>query len=308
MKRIFLTAVAAILAMASALAQSDALPFTRIERDPASAGMAGASLSSTSTAAYSAFRNAAVLPFAAFGHMDVAASYQIWSPDVAHTTNLQAGFAYKLSDHTGVSLGFVSQAGEAYDELNGDGSVVGSITPKDMVAALGLGIGLTESLSLGINARYALQKLAPDATYNGVSGDVYVLFHPSEALNLTAGLSTLGTSIKSVTKKTFSQPASVVLAGSYNLPLAEDHALEANLSADYYFSGNYGVALGAEYAWKGMVLARAGYRMASKEAVIPSHAAVGLGARWKGFRLDVSYLTASRALGNTLSLGIGYSF
>lgn len=240
--------------------------------------------------------------------MDAAVSYQNWAPDVAGTMNLQAGVAFKFSDRMGLSLGFASQTGEAYDELNGDGSVVGSITPKDMVIAAGFGFGLSESLSFGLNARFAKQTLAPDASYNGVSGDVYVLYRPMDALSLTAGVSTLGSSVKSVTKKSFSQPASARFGATYRLSLAEEHAIEANLGADYYFSGNYGVAVGAEYGWKGMVFARAGYRMASKEAVIPSHAGIGLGAKWNGIRLDVSFLTASKALGNTLAVGLGYSF
>lgn len=309
MKRILLTAVAVLMVLVPALAQQgDALPFTRIERDPVTAGMAGASVASGSTVAYSAFRNAALLPFASMERVDAAVSFQQWSPDVAKTTNLQAGVAYKISDRMGVSVGFASQSGEAYDQLNADGSVGDSYTPKDLVAALGLGFGLSEKLSLGVNARYAKQDLAPETSFSGVSGDVYVLYRPAQALNLTAGLSTLGTSVKSATKKNFSQPASLLVAGSYDYQLAEDHSLQANLTADYYFSGNYGAAVGVEYAWKGMVYGRAGYRVASKEAVIPSHLGIGLGAKWNGIRLDVSYLTASKALGNTLAVGLGYSF
>ena len=308
MKRFLLIAVALTVAFMSAFAQSDALPFTRIERDPAASAMAGAPVSSTSWTAYSAFSNAAVLPFASTERMDAAVCYQNWAPDVAGTMNLQAGVAFKFSDRMGLSLGFASQTGAAYDELNGDGSVVGSITPKDMVIAAGFGFGLSESLSFGLNARFAKQTLAPDASYNGVSGDVYVLYRPMDALSLTAGVSTLGSSVKSVTKKSFSQPASARFGATYRLSLAEENAIEANLGADYYFSGNYGVAVGAEYGWKGMVFGRAGYRMASKEAVIPSHAGIGLGAKWNGIRLDVSFLTASKALGNTLAVGLGYSF
>lgn len=307
MKHILISAIVLLAASVPALAQSDALPFTRIERDPVAAGMAGASVSSSSHGAYSAFRNAAVLPFTR-QKLAAGVSYQRWTPDVSLTNNIQGGFAYKLSERMGVSVGFATQSGEAFDQLNNDGSVAGSITPKDNLVAVGLGFGVSEAMAIGVNARYAMQNLGPDASYNGVSGDLFVLYHPSEALDLTAGISTLGTSVKSVTKKSFSQPASVNLGAAYRMGFAEIHAVEATANADYYFSGSYGVALGAEYGWNGMVFARAGYRLASKEAVIPTHAALGLGFQYKGIRLDAAWLTASKALGNTLAFGLGYAF
>ena len=43
-------------------------------------------------------------------------------------------------------------------------------------------------------------------------------------------------------------------------------------------------------------------------AGLPSHLALGLGFQYAGFRLDASFLTASPLLGNTLHVGIGYTF
>ena len=293
-----------LLALAPVFAQGDALPMTRIERDPAVLGMAGASLSSSSSAAYSAFRSAAVLPFADMEMIAAGVGYQIWSPDLAKSQNLSASVAYRLSDRFGISAGVVSQKGEAYDVFKADGTPDGSYTPKDLVVAAGAGFAVTDGLSVGVNARYANQTLAEDVSYNGVSGDLWVLYRPLAELSLTAGVSTLGTQVTSASGKSYSQPASAVLAGSYRWDFATDHRIEPCFTADYYFSGNWGVSAGAEYAWKGLVHLRGGYRIASKEAVIPSHAAVGLGIHVKGVRVEAAWLTASKALGNTLTLGL----
>ena len=300
-----------LFALAPVFAQGDALPMTRIERDPAAAGMAGASMASTSSssAAWSAFRNGALLPFARMECFSAGANYQIWSPDLAKTTHINVGAAYKLSDRFGFSLGFASQSGEAYDVFNADGTPAGCYYPKDMILAFGAGFAVTDQLSVGVNARYARQNLSDDVSYNGTSGDLYILYRPAEALNLTAGVSTLGTKITSASGNSFSQPASVMLAGSYGLDLLDGtFSVEPNLAADYYFSGNWAAAAGAELGFKNIVFARAGYRLASKEAVIPSHASVGVGLQLKGVRLDAAWLTASKALGNTLTLSLGYSF
>lgn len=308
MKKIAIWVAMTLLSAAPAFAQgADAFPFTRIERDPAASAMAGASVSSTASPAWSAFRNAAVLPLSE-KTFDVAVGYQLWAPDMAKANHINAGLSYKLSERFGLSLGFASQTGESYDNFVDNGEISGSITPKDLLVAVGAGFSVSDRLALGINARFVNQKLGPDDSFTGFSGDLFAQFQASEALSLTAGLSTLGSSIESATKEKFSQPASILVAGSYGLALAEDHQLDAYLNADYYFSGNYGVALGAEYTWKGMVSARAGYRIASEEAVIPSHLGLGVGVKLKGARLDVSYLTASDALANTLCFGVGFSF
>lgn len=307
LEKISAAVVAAVFSIpAFAQGGSDALPFTRIGRDVRLSGMAGASFTSSSQVAYSAFSNAAVLPFFE-GSMDGAVSYQNWAPDGACGTNLNAGIAFRFGGF-GLSLGAVSQMGEAYSVIGADGAAGKVFTPKDLILSAGMGFRIGESFSLGLNARFAKQTLAEGVSYNGFSGDLYALYRLSPAFDLTAGISTLGTKVKSASGKEFSQPASARFGATYRLSLAEEHAIEANLGADYYFSGNYGVAVGAEYGWKGMVFARAGYRMASKEAVIPSHAGIGLGAKWNGIRLDVSFLTASKALGNTLAVGLGYSF
>ena len=62
------------------------------------------------------------------------------------------------------------------------------------------------------------------------------------------------------------------------------------------------------FGYNNTLYARAGYRLAGKKALVPSHLGLGLGLQFQGFRLEASYLTASELLGNTLNLGAAYKF
>ena len=307
MKRILSLTISALAASFSLFAQgTDALPFTRIDRSPVLSGTAGAAITSSGDLAWTAFRNASVIPFAS-SKMDVAAGFQLWAPQTAKSTNLQAGAAYRFTDKMGLSLGVAYQRGLSYEPVDDNGAASGSYTPSDLVAALGFGIGFGEHFSLGVNARLARQALSPKDSFTGFSGDVMLLYSPLEALRLTAGVSTLGNSITSATRKAFPQPAHALVGAGYELGFGTSK-LDAHLSGEYYFSGNFGVAAGLQYSWNDMVFVRAGYRFASEYCVIPSHLALGIGAKFAGVHIDLSYLTTSKALGNTLNIGLGYSF
>lgn len=308
MKRVLYIVISLTFIAQTAFAQgTDALPFTRIDRNPATSALAGAGSASNSTAAYSAFSNASMLPFYK-GKLDAGVSLQMWAPSSAKSTNLAAGVAYKISKRVGLSLGYAFQSGAAYDVQDYDGRVTGTFSPKSHVIVLGAGVGLGDHFSLGLNVRYAMQKPSADVSFNGFSGDLFLGYAVNDDLRITAGVSTLGTGITAVNKKKFFQPASAKLAVNWGISFAAVNRIELMADADYYFSKNFGAALGAQYAWNDTVFVRAGYRYASQYCVIPSHLGIGIGAKFYGFKIDLSYLTASKALGNTLCIGLGYSF
>lgn len=308
MKRFVSTVFALAFIAVSAQAQgTDALPFTRIDLNPATAALAGAGSASNATAAYSAFSNASILPFYQ-GELDASAAFQLWAPSSAKSTNIAAGVAYKFSKRVGISLGYTLQNGAPYDVQDYNGQVSGSFSPKGHVIALGAGFGIGEHFSIGVNARFAIQKLSADLSYNGFSGDIFLAYAVNKDLRFTAGVSTLGTNITASNRKTASQPTSIKLAGNWGIGFAQVNRIDVMADFDYYFSKNFSAAIGAQYCWNDMVFARVGYRYATQYCVIPSHLGIGIGGKFHGFRLDVSYLTASPALGNTLAIGLGYSF
>ena len=297
MKKTFVILLGLLSGVSSLFAQGEALTFTRIDRNPVTSAFAGAGSASMAGVAWSAFSNASVLPFYD-GTLDASVSYQNWAPGLWKAMHVNAGVAYKVSPSLGVSVGYALQKGA---ELEG-------FKPADQVIALGLAYGLGEKWALGVNGRYAMQQLTGSVRYAGFSGDAFVAFRPSGALRLTAGVSTLGTSVAAASGASFRQPASAKVAADWVLALGEKHAFEVVADGDYFFSGNYAAAAGLQYAWNGMVFLRGGYRYASEGCVIPTHAALGAGFKLAGFRVDVSWLTASEALGNTLCVGLGYGF
>ena len=155
--------------------------------------------------------------------------------------------------------------------------------------------------------RYASQKLSTDNSYSAVSADIFLTYRLSE-LNITAGVSSIGSSVKSVAGDSFSLPVSATIGADWSKTFSETHGIRIAADADYFFSGNVTVAAGAEYSFKNMAFARAGYHFGTKDAVLPSFATVGLGVRFFGVSLDIAYLTANGVLGNTLTFGLGYRF
>jgi len=302
MKRHWVLILSGWLLAGNAFGQ-DALPFTRIDRNPVTSAFAGAGAAYSGTAAYGAFGNAAMLPF--FGRtLEAAVSYQRWSPGLALSNNVSAGVAYKLTPQIGLALGYSLGSGASYDVYEGPGEPSGVFYPKNHVIAFGVGVGITEQLSLGANIRYARDVPSPAQVIGGVSADLFAAFQPMESLRFTAGLSTLGTRVA----ETWKQPASLKAAVDWGLSLEEVHALNLMADADYYFSGHFSAAAGFQYAFRQLLFVRAGLRLAPENCVIPAHLALGLGFHYHGIGLNLSFLTASQALANTLNIGLQYSF
>lgn len=308
MRRLLPTALALFLAAVSLHAQeTEALSFTRIDRNPVTSAFAGAGSASMGNVAWSAFSNASVLPLYD-GTLDAAVSFQRWAPALSGGTHWNAGVAYKIAPRLGVSVGYALQRGVEREVLDENGLEAGLFRPSDQVFALGLAFGLGEKWALGLNGRYASQRLTESILSSGFSGDVSFSFQPSDAFRLSFGVSSLGPRVKSQTGTTYRQPASAQVAADWSLHFSEAFSLDLLADADYFFSGNYGVSVGTELAWSRTAFLRAGYRYATPGCVLPGHVALGAGVRFAGFRLDVSWLTASPSLGNTISAGLGFAF
>lgn len=291
--------------LAPIFADAQALSYTAADTDAASLGMAGANVTNTSSVAYSAFSNAAVIPFSET-KMDVAAGYTMWQPGGVGSNIVNVGAAFNMKDKFGVSLGFMYGMNPAYDVTNGSGSVTGTFKPADMHLSAGLSWRLLPFLSIGADIGYASSRLAAEYSYGALTADVFAMAKFSD-FKLAVGVSDLGTGITSVSGDVFSLPSAVTLGLGYNRSFAEKHSIEAALDADYFFYGGFAAALGAGYTFNDLVSVRAGYRY-SADSPVPSFASVGIGAKFLGIRLDVAYLMSSTAAANTLALGVGYSF
>lgn len=157
-------------------------------------------------------------------------------------------------------------------------------------------------------ASCAQKEETPEKDQKENKGEGTVAWQPIAALRVSAGVATLGTSVASEDGNKYQQPASGRLGVNWGLVLAKDHAIDLMASGDVFFSGKVSGALGVQYGWRKMLFARCGYRLSSAACALPSHLGLGLGVCFHGFRLDVSYLTASKEVANTLAVGLGYNF
>ncbi|MBR4774805.1 MAG: PorV/PorQ family protein [Bacteroidales bacterium] len=292
MKKLFFTTILIAALGMNALAQEmgAAMPFVSIDRNPATSAMAG-------TQTTSALFNTAAVPFSSG---DVVFSFQNWAPGKEKHFNLMAALPFSKS--FGLYAIGAYQAGQAYTVYTETGIDKGSFTPSDILAGLGMGIAFSEHLSMGVKGVFVMQTLADDAKYNAFYADAFLLYH-SAKVNASAGISAIGSKVKSG-DNAYSLPA-VIKAGADYTPI---EGLKLALDADYYLNLGFAASIGAEYAYKDMIFARAGYHIGTGKTPIPSHLGLGAGFKWKGIHLDVSFLTASQTLGNTLNLGLGYSF
>ena len=298
--KIFLVAALALFSFSLYAQQQEVLTFTRIERNPRAAGLAGAGAASVGSTAYASFVNSAIIPFSN-STADFAAGYEYWAPSLgaAHAINL-AG-AYRIGN-IGLSLGGVYQM----EQKDFDG-----FRPGEVQIGAGFGMRILPWLGLGLNARYVQENMFQGHSQNGFGLDAMAFFAPVWGLTLTAGVANIGSKVKDTAGNAYPQPASIVAAAAYYLVLGvgSKHGIEFMLDENYYLnSRTNAISVGMEYSYDRLAFARVGYRIASENAVYPSHLSLGLGVQYAGFRLDVSYLTLSEIIGNSVSVGLGYRF
>lgn len=267
---------------------------------PESAGMAGAgSAASSFSGAFASFSNPAVLPFAV-KKLDAAVSYGLWAPSSSLTkgNNFSGAVAFKASDS------FVLNAGAVFQlHPEQDFGSYGKYSPRDLMISLGAALRIGEYVSVGVSGRFVNQSFLADYSISGVAFTGMAQFH-KDGLDIAAGVENFGPGVKSEDGTVSPLPASACLAASYALPFGLGFAADAQ----YYFMGKFGVSAGAYYSFKEMVFVRAGYRYAAEGSPLPSHLSVGLGGKFRGFTLDIAYLTLNPQIGNSLSVTIGYRF
>ena len=154
-----------------------------------------------------------------------------------------------------------------------------------------------------MKAKYARQGLTKEVAYQAFAADAFLLFSMA-GFKATAGVASVGTPVKAAGGGSYALPASAVVGLGYGFAFG----LSLVADTDIYFAGGFAFAGGVQYAWKDMLFARAGYHYGSATAPVPSYLALGLGVKFIGIHLDVSYLTASKALGNSFTIGLGYAF
>ena len=279
-KRLFAVILAGLVFLQGHAQESSALSFVSIDRNPATAAMGGAQ-------AVSALYNPSAIPFSG---SDAVFSYQMWAPKTFNSGNMNLLAAFKIGDKLGISVSGAYQMGQEYTLVNESGISGKTFRPSDMLGGIGVGFAFTENLSAGVSARGA---------------DVFVLYHAG-ALSATAGVSSLGTKVNAG-KESYSLPTAAKAGVGYDVDLNEN-ALKIAADFSYFLLGGMEAAAGGEFGYKDMLFLRAGAHLGTGKAPLPTYVSLGAGFKYSGFHVDLCWLTANQAIGNTLMAGIGYRF
>ena len=229
-----------------------------------------------------------------------ALSYDSWAPSSASLGVAAFGGFYRFGKMA-VALDGRYFIEKPYDIISQSSKIIGSYTPKDIMAGLGLAYQVAEPLSVGVTGRFFSSDIAEKAKGSAFCADVDLSFRKG-GLAAMAGVANLGSKI-SYGGTSYALPALAKGGVAYSVA-----GLTASAEADYLFSGALMAGLGLEYCIADIAFVRAGYHYGDAAKALPSFASLGLGLQFSGFSLDLAYLTASESIGNTLLFGLGFSF
>lgn len=298
MKKILTIIVASVWSAASF---AQVLPSLLVNSDPQAMGAAGISV--LGSPAYALQGYAASTVFME-GTGSAGVSYGSWQPKAASDKILGASASVRLG-RLGVALEYKNFAQPAYEVTGITGSVsqvTPSFTPKESSFALGLGYRILDCLSAAVTVRSTSSVLASDAKASVFGVDVSAMY-ASDALQAGLAVCNLGGKVN-YGESDYKQPALLKAGAAYEVI----EGLKAAAEFAYLFEGAFGASLGAEYCYADIVSARAGYHLGSKDKGLPSYASIGLGAKYFGIGLNLSYLLASDTIGGSFLAGLSYSF
>lgn len=232
--------------------------------------------------------------------VDAAVSYGQWAPASLKYSTVQAGGFLGLNDSFGIRLDYRNNLFAAFDQIDENGNVKGTVKPTEQRILVGATFRLAETFYIDVNGKY----LSSDIVGNKASafaGDVAFNYVKD---GLTVGLKGADIGMKYKFGDTpYALPMRVMAGGSYRIAPGEKHAVTLAADLGYILPKEYGAftaALGTEYAFNQMIYARAGYHFSS--AVAPRFASFGLGFAFKGIGLDAAYLLGPS--GNAWTAGL----
>ena len=291
---------AVLLSMLCALsAFGQAAPSLLIGSDPVAYATGGASVARPADA-FAADNNAAAMSLSA-GTFDVAATYGSWAPKTAANMVVGLGTYYKVNDKFAIGLSGRVLRDQPYDITSGGGQITGSFTPMDIVAGLGLSYAVVDGLSLGVSARMLSSSIGKDMKGSAFGADITAMY-AKDAFSAALGVCNLGSPL-SYGGSSYALPMLVKAGGGYSAA-----GLTASAEVDYLFSGALMAGLGVEYGIADIVFLRGGFHYGDAAKALPTYASLGLGVKYAGVHLDLAFLTASKTIGNSLVLSLGYAF
>ena len=293
------TVISFLFALSALVASAQSAPALLIGADPVAYGRGGASVAAAA-GAYAVDNNAAAMSLSE-NKFDIAATYGMWSPKAADNTLVGLGAFFRINDKIAVGLSGRMLRDKPYDVATPSGQVTGQFTPNDIVAGLGVSYAVTDNISLGLTGRMLYSTIGEDLSGTAFAGDLTAMY-AKDAFSAALGVCNLGSAL-SYGGESYALPMFAKAGAAYSVS-----GFTASAEVDYLFSGALMAGVGAEYCIVDIVSLRAGFHYGDAAKAIPTYASVGLGVKFAGVHLDAAYLLASKSLGNTLAISLGYAF
>lgn len=301
----------AVLATAtfSLQAQTANVPLD-VNPDPVALGMAGTGTVMQATP-FSMWNNiaASALDDEKF---QIGAVYSLWQPSsTANNTVAVAGYG-RIAKFMTISAGIKYFGHTPYDITDGTtGLVTGSFTPIDLEAGIGLGFRILPILSLGANVSYVHSDIGGPQKGGAVSADFGAL--------LDLKFMRIGVTVDNIGSKIcyggpeYALPSNAKLGLGTIQKLGEKNELSVNLEGGLTLAEtSFFAGVAAQYVYNDFFRVSAGYHYGdATKQYFGSYASVGVGIKFVGISVNAAYLISAdkdSALGNTFSIGLGYSF
>lgn len=234
--------------------------------------------------------------------MGVNFLYAGWAPRNVDNTLVGGDVFYRASDRVRLSFEGRALLDHPYDVTSPKGQVTGSFRPVDWTVAAGATVGFADAFAVGVKARLFSSAIAENARSTAFCGDIFFSYR-GDIVSASVGVRNLGTKIN-YGGTDYPLPALAALQGS----VRPFEGFTVAAEADYLFNGALMAGLGVEYTIAEIVSLRGGFHYGDNAKAIPTYASLGLGVQFAGFHLDAAFLLASKTLGNTLMVGLGYAF
>lgn len=219
------------------------------------------------------------------------------------------GLYYRLSPKHVIGGGAKFFIHPAYEQMNSDGALLKSFSPREMLFTLGYSYLLAEHFSISIMSNFINSDL--DGTNNGsaITFNAGLLFHDQDWF-ASCGIQQLGSKLK-YDENSYNIPARFNLAVSRSYNFTKNHKLVGSVQGKYQFlpSGSTGLLcnFGVLYSMKDKWFIRGGYQLASNR-VEYDFASCGVGVNLLGLNISGAYLFSKEDYVNqTYCLSVSYS-
>lgn len=199
----------------------------------------------------------------------------------------------------GLGLAVQNSSTANFDQIDNNGDNLGAVENYDLVLQIAAGLGLSETLRVGLGAKTFTSRLA-EYRARGFAVDLGGQARVHPRVTLGAALVDVGTQ-EAYDQVADPLPTLFRLAGRWDGWRDEEGAVALALELDRPWSTSGPITLGSglEYWYKNTLAFRTGWRL----GVDLGPFSLGLGFKWQGFNLDYAYNSLGE-LGFTHRVGL----